>query len=124
MWTILDNWAVFDELLDDILEGKVDSEIQGQVMRVQTQKQSFNFFFWNNWELFWCMQLQRSLNYKIFSTLQGMGDEVCFHVFEKEDPKLPRKTKLSSHYEEEKAPVEFISKVKEHYHDFFIKQLK
>ena len=57
MWTILDNRAVFDELLDDILEGKVDSEIRGQVMRVQTQKQSFNFFFWNNWELFWCMQL-------------------------------------------------------------------
>ena len=57
MWTILDNRTVFDELLDDILEGKVDSEIRGQVMRVQTQKQSFNFFFWNNWELFWCMQL-------------------------------------------------------------------
>ena len=28
---------------DDILEGKVDSEIRGQVIYVQTQ--SFNFFF-------------------------------------------------------------------------------
>ena len=44
--TILDNWHVFQELWDDILEGKVDSEIRGQVIRVQTQKQSFNFFFW------------------------------------------------------------------------------
>ena len=44
--SILDNWAVFQELWDDILEGKVDSEIRGQVIRVQTQKQSFNFFFW------------------------------------------------------------------------------
>ena len=40
---MLDNGAVFQELWDDILEGKVDSEIGGQVTRVQTQKQSFNF---------------------------------------------------------------------------------
>ena len=37
----------FQELLDDILEKKVDSEIRGQVIRNQTQKQSFNFFFEN-----------------------------------------------------------------------------
>ena len=43
--SILDNLAVFQELRDDILEGNVDSEIRGQVIRVQTQKQSFNFFF-------------------------------------------------------------------------------
>ena len=42
----LDNWAVFQELRGDILEGKVDSEIRRQVIRVQTQKQSFNFFLW------------------------------------------------------------------------------
>ena len=36
---------MFQELWDDILEGKEYSEIQGQVIRVQTQKQSFNFFF-------------------------------------------------------------------------------
>ena len=40
---MLDNGAVFQEFWDDILEGKVDSEIGGQVIRVQTQKQSFNF---------------------------------------------------------------------------------
>ena len=44
--SILDYWAVFQELCDDILEGKVDSEIRSQVIHVQTQKQSFNFFFW------------------------------------------------------------------------------
>ena len=48
---ILDNWAVFHQLWVGILEGKVDSGIWEQVMRVQTQKQSFNSFFWNNWEL-------------------------------------------------------------------------
>ena len=41
---ILDNWAVFQKLWDKILEGKVDSEIRGQVIGVQTQMQSFNFF--------------------------------------------------------------------------------
>ena len=30
---------------DDILDGKVDSKIRGQVMRVQAQKQRFNFVF-------------------------------------------------------------------------------
>ena len=44
--TILDNWAVFQELWDDILEEKADSEIRGLVIRVETQKQSLNFFFW------------------------------------------------------------------------------
>ena len=39
--SILDNWAVFQELCDDILEGKVDLEIRGQAIRVQTQKQKF-----------------------------------------------------------------------------------
>ena len=38
---------MFQELWDDILEGKEYSEIQGQVIRVQTQKQSFNFLFLN-----------------------------------------------------------------------------
>ena len=57
--------------------GKVDSEIRGQVIRVQTQKQSFNFFLWiqlgvvlmhtNN--LYFTLQctyvmLQRSVNWK------------------------------------------------------------
>ena len=42
----LDNWAVFHKLWDYFLEGKVDSEIWCQVIRVQTQKQSFSFFFW------------------------------------------------------------------------------
>ena len=44
--TISDTWAVFQNLSDNILEEKVDSEIRGQVTCVQTQKQSFNFFFW------------------------------------------------------------------------------
>ena len=43
--SILDNWAVFQELWDGILGGKIDSEIQDQVIRFQTQKQSFNLSF-------------------------------------------------------------------------------
>ena len=39
------NWGVFQVLWDGILEGKVDSEVRGQVITVQTQMQSFNFFF-------------------------------------------------------------------------------
>ena len=47
--------------------------------------------------------------------------KLVFICFEKDDHKLPRKSQVSSHYEEEEAPV---SKVEEHYHHFFIKQLK
>ena len=43
--SILDNWTIFQELRDGILEGKVNSEIRGQVIGVQTQMQSCNFFF-------------------------------------------------------------------------------
>ena len=42
------------------------------------------------------------------------------NVFEKDDLKLPRKRNVLSYYEEEEAPVEFISKVEEHYfHSFY-----
>ena len=41
------------------------------------------------------------------------------YVFEKDDLKLSRKRKVSSHYEEEETPVEFVSKVEEKYHHFF-----
>ena len=63
--SILDNWAVFHEMWDGILEGKIDSEIGGQVICVQTQKKSFNFFF------FW-IQLGVVLMYtdNLSSTLQ------------------------------------------------------
>ena len=43
--TILANWAVIQDLWDDILEGKVVSEIRGQIILAQTQKQSFSFIF-------------------------------------------------------------------------------
>ena len=43
--SILDNWAV---LGNEILEGKVDSEIRGQVIGARTQTQSFNFLFFFN----------------------------------------------------------------------------
>ena len=53
-----------------------------------------------------------------------MKEEVSFRRFlKKDDPKLPRKRKVSSHYEEEEAPIEFVSQVEEYLH-FFIIQLK
>ena len=43
--SILVNWAVSQELRDAVLKGRVDSRAQSQVIDVQTQMQSFNFFF-------------------------------------------------------------------------------
>ena len=60
----------------------------------------------------------------MFFNIKGIEEEVSFHVFEKDDPKLPRKRKFLNYYEEEEAPVEFVSNVKEYYLHFFIKQLK
>ena len=57
-----------------------------------------------------------------FSTLQGMREEVSFPMFLKK--MTPSRRNVSSHYEEEEAPVEFASKVEEYYLHFFIKQLK
>ena len=37
-----------------------------------------------------------------------------------DDPKATKKIKVSSHYEEGEAPVEFVSTVEEHYHQIFI----
>ena len=36
------------------------------------------------------------------------------YVFEKDDPKLPRKRKVLSYYEEEEAPVEFVYTVEKY----------
>ena len=43
--SILDNWAVSQELQDAVLKGRVDLRARSQVIDVQTQMQSFNFFF-------------------------------------------------------------------------------
>ena len=43
--SILDNWAVSQELWDAVLKGIVDSRALSEVIDVQTQMQSFNFFF-------------------------------------------------------------------------------
>ena len=39
--SILDNWAVFYKLLDWSLQGKVDSEIRGQVIRCSNANAKF-----------------------------------------------------------------------------------
>ena len=43
--SILDNSAVSQELWDAVLKGIVDSRALSEVIDVQTQMQSFNFFF-------------------------------------------------------------------------------
>ena len=55
-----------------------------------------------------------------------MRKEASFHMFfEKDGRKIPRKRKVTTHYKEGQAPVEFASKVEEYYGQFFfIKQLK
>ena len=54
-----------------------------------------------------------------------MGEEVSFqNVFETDDPKLTRKRKNLSHYEEEEATVEFASKIEEHYNSFFYQTIE
>ena len=55
--------------------------------------------------------------------MDGRGSQFP-SVFKKDDPKLTRKRKLLSYYEEEEAAVEFATKVEEHYNHFFIKRLK
>ena len=54
-----------------------------------------------------------------FSTLQGMGEEVTFHMFlKKRTPNYLEKEKFRVIMEEEQGPVDFVSKVKEYYHKF------
>ena len=65
--------------------------------------------------------------------LKGMREEASFHMFfekvrasaqklEVNDPKLPRKRKGPSRYENGEAPAEFVPTVEEHYRQIFTKQ--
>ena len=65
-----------------------------------------------------------------FSSLQSMREETSFRmIFEKvkpskpkleiDDQELPSERKISSHYEEEEAPVKLLSTFEEHYHQIF-----
>ena len=70
----------------------------------------------------------------MFTSLQVMREEANFFMFfekfraskrklEIDDPKPPKKRKVSSHSEEEETPVEFVSTVdtvQEHYHQISI----
>ena len=65
--SILDNWAVFQKRWGDILEVKVDSKIRGQVINVQTQKESFFFFLNITGGCLFCFDAYRKLIF--FSTI-------------------------------------------------------
>ena len=62
--------------------------------------------------------------------LKGMREEASFHMFFEKvrasaqklkvnDPKLPRKRKGPSRYEDGEAPAEFVPTVEEHYRQIF-----
>ena len=51
----------------------------------------------------------------MFFNIARYEREVISMFIEKDDPKLPRKGKVSSHYMEGEAPVEFVSNVEEYY---------
>ena len=64
------------------------------------------------------------------SMLKGMREEASFHMFFEKvrasaqklkvnDPKLPRKRKGPSRYEDGEAPAEFVPTVEEHYRQIF-----
>ena len=95
----LNNWAVSQELLDAVLKGRVDSRARSQVIDVQTQMQSFNFFFGIQLEVLVLSHTDNSSStlrytqmhmsyYKAqviakicFSSLQGMREEASFRMF-------------------------------------------
>ena len=54
-----------------------------------------------------------------YITRHERASQFPYVFFEKNDPKVPSKIKVSSHYEEGKANVEFISKVQQCYQVFY-----
>ena len=146
--SILDNWDVFQELWDEILEGRVDPDIRSRVVGLQTQMQSFNFFLGiqlgvlvlrhtdnlsstlqHTHTHLSCYEAQQIAKVSL-SMLKGMREEASFHMFfekvrasaqklEVNDPKLPRKRKGPSRYEDGEAPAEFVPTVEEHYRQIF-----
>ena len=72
--SILDNWAVSQELWDDILEGKVDSYLLKRKSKVLIS------FFEYNWELFWCIQTTYVLLYNTHTSCYK-GQKNCKSMF-------------------------------------------
>ena len=60
----------------------------------------------------------------MFSNIKVMKGSQFSYVFENDAPKLPRKRKVLSYYEEKEAPVEFVSKVEEYYLHFFYQAIE
>ena len=147
--SILDYWAVSQELRDAVLKKRVDSRVRSQAIDIQTQMQSFNFFFGvqlgvlvlrHNSQLILYFTIHTHVHVilkstvnckKCFLSLQRMREEPSFRIFferfraskwklEIDDPKPPKKRKVLRHYAEGEAPVEFVSTVEEHYHHIFI----
>ena len=147
--SILYNWAVSQELREAILKKRLDSRAWSQAIAVQTQMQSFNFFFGMQLRV---LVLRHTGN---SSLLYNKNTCTCpviklsklqkyiFHYYKAWDRKLvsacffkkvtalnqkleidvqksPLKGKVLSHYEEGEAPVEVKSIVEQHYHQIFI----
>ena len=131
---------------DAIIKGRVDSRAPGQVICVQMQVQSFNLYFeiqlgilvlrhTNNssftlgYTYVHVIKLSK-LQIYVFHHYKAWERKLVFAHFlrklvskrklEIDDPKLPKKRKVSSHYQGGEATVEFVSTIEEHYCQFFI----
>ena len=109
---VLDNWAVSQELWDAILKRRVVLRARSQVIDVQSQMQSFNFFIGIQLEVLVLSHTDNSSStlrytqmhmsyYKAqviaiicFSSLQGMREEASFRMFFEKIRVLKRKLEI------------------------------
>ena len=109
---VLDNWAVSQELCDAILKRRVVLRARSQVIDVQLQMQSFNFFIGIQLEVLVLSHTdnpsstlrytQMHMSYYkaqviaiiCFSSLQGMREEASFRMFFEKIRVLKRKLEI------------------------------
>ena len=142
MQSIIENYAVLQELWEEAASIVHDTETIARIRGVEALMQSFDFFFGlvlGEKLLRITDNLSKTLQIKTFSasegqevakmtkrTLKSMRSEENFNLFwelimkmsvdvDVSEPRLPRRRKVPARYEEGSAPPEFPSTVKELY---------
>lgn len=147
---MLDNYAVLQQLWENVLDSRVDPDVRARVIGVQAQMETFDYYFSvciGKLVLGHADNLSATLQKSTLSAAEGhriaimtvdtivkMRTDECFDMFWESvkvnaasvhvaEPRLPRRRRMPQRYESGTAAAHFQSTVEGHYRQIYFEVL-
>ena len=148
--SVLTNYTTLQQLWEATKDSTSDPTIKGRIIGVESQFKTFSFYFGvhlavlilkhtdNSSKMLQSTSMSAAegahIAAMIVKTLQSICSDACYDAFwdlvlraqqevDVDDPKLPRKRKVSRRLDEGSAPADFSTDCKTHYYQSYLKAL-